>query len=363
MRRNAGPKSAVLLKKLAAGLKEPFANNSLESERELSVVDGPISWLEVGRPERDIRKNQLKQINVTKGALADVATQVSAKVVDARQKADLQQRANGLRQDVLELDTDLSNNFLPQHSGKQLISPQIFLMSKLFNVRSKGTPREELVVFDLVRSADYFASYRGPELRQPDGLIFMALINMARDLRIGTSLAFEPSQLCNQILGYYDGDARNRLKESIYRLQHAVLRFPTFSVQLAMRFEYPKRGAWSVMLDPQIVGLFKESRLVWMDFGIRKSLPEGLTTWLYSYVEAQTKLIPQKLETLRALCGSDATEDRAFAIVLRRALNSLTAAGVIEDGWSVKEGILRWKKHEDMRQIEELAPVAELPSH
>lgn len=252
-------------------------------------------------------------------------------------------RLQRLSDKVHELENVLSTDFMPQHSEGQLISPQLLLMSRLFNVRGKKIPRDELVTFDLARSDTNFVTYKGPELRQSDGLVFMALLSMARDYRLGTQVTFEASAVCNYIWGYYHGQARSRLREIIYRLQHAVLRFPKFSVQLAMRFDYPERGPWSVMVDPMISQIFHNSRLVWMDFDCRRSLSDGLTSWLFGYIEAQTKLIPQPVQYLRELSGSDAQDDASFTAVLRRSMKTLTTKGVI-DLWSIRSGVIRWQK-------------------
>lgn len=98
------------------------------------------------------------------------------------------------------------------------------------------------------------------------------------------------------------------------------------------------------MLDPEVVTMFQKSPLVWIDMETRRSLPEGLTTWLYCYVEAQTTLIPQRVELLREMCGSDACEPRSFETTLSRAMKNLVEAGVVDDGWHIKQGTLHWRK-------------------
>lgn len=241
------------------------------------------------------------------------------------------------------LQAQLDEEFLPQHSAEQLISPQLFFMSQLFNVRNRASPRQPLVEFSLGKTSEGEVVYAGPEMRQSDGLVFMALLNLIRDVPVGKRVSFEPSALCTALWGAYNGEARNRLRQCLFRLQHAVVRFPTFSVQLVLRFEFPKRGRWSVVLDQDIVRLFKHSRLVWLDLALRQQLPEGLATWLYAYVSSQTTLIPWPLDKLRESCGSDA-QPREFSIVLGRALGKLAGAGVIDNGWSIKRGTVHWRK-------------------
>ncbi|MDT7836363.1 plasmid replication initiator TrfA [Aquabacterium sp. OR-4] len=217
-------------------------------------------------------------------------------------------------------------------------------VSRLFNVRNKTVQREALVKFDLMRSGSDVVSYSGPELRQPDGFTFMALVNMTRDFRVGTAVAFEPSVLCNALVGYYDTRSRLQLKESIKRLMQAVITFPDFSVQLAQKFLHPARGMWSVALDPQIVRLFGASNYIWLDLQLRRELTEGLATWLYGYIRGQSYLNPTRLELLHEASGSDAKSVAAFQRSLYPALRELTERGVLEPGARVQDGVLHWRR-------------------
>ena len=257
---------------------------------------------------------------------------------------ELRSRIEAADLEVIRLNRLQDAYFVPWHGPEQLVSPQQLLMSGLFNVRSKTTPRASELRFESTSVQHGRFTYEGPELRQSDGLVFMALVNMVRDFRVGTLVSFDASEMCNWLYGYYDGAGRARLRQSVHRLQHALLIFDDFSVQLAMRFNFPSRGRWTVTLDPEIVKMFKSSRLVWLDFNLRKLLPDGLSSWLYAYVEAQTKLIPQSVTLLREMCGSDAFENRTFNTTLVRALGILSRVKVIDDGWSISDGVLRWRK-------------------
>ena len=72
-------------------------------------------------------------------------------------------------------------------------------------------------------------------------------------------------------------------------------------------------------------------------------LPEGMASWLYTYISSQTRLIPMRLATLRELCGSEAN-DKAFSNRMRDALKLLARLGTIDPGWSLKGGQVRWRK-------------------
>ncbi len=319
---------------------EALAEESPETPARMPdvVVENPSHDAE--RDTRRFRLDELYAVRRQRQALAEEYRVASRDCPDYA-KIPTWIREAELREEQLE--AALAQQFLPQHSPDQLISPQLFFMSQLFNVRSRAAPRQTLVEFPLGRTNEGEVNYAGPEMRQGDGLVFMALLNLIRDVQVGKRVSFEPAELCEALWGAYNGEARNRLRQSIFRLQHAVVRFPTCSVQLVLRFEYPKRGRWSVVMDEDIVHLFSQSRLVWLNLEQRRSLPEGVATWLYAYIESQTTLIPQSTEKLCAMCGSDA-QPREFNIVLGRALAKLTAIGVVDEGWSIRNGTVHWRK-------------------
>ena len=242
------------------------------------------------------------------------------------------------------LEDVLSTDFVPQHGPLQLLSPRAFFVSPLFRVASKRLTRERSVALELKNSqGEMVLRYNGPELRQSDGLVFMALLNLVRDVRAGERVSFNAEEVCRAVFGRYDGPTRNMLREHVQRLQRGLMEFAEFSVQLCLRFEYPKRGAWTVALDKDIVQLFHRSAEVWLELPKRQALPEGLTTWLYAFIESQTKLIPTSINTLRELCGSDANSE-SFPRTLRLALKELTEHTVIDDGWSMRGGVVHWRK-------------------
>lgn len=242
------------------------------------------------------------------------------------------------------LEELLTSDFVPQHGPQQLLSPRAFFVSPLFRVASKRVERERNLSLELKNvTGDTVLRYTGPELRQSDGLIFMSLLNLVRDVRAGERVSFNAEEVCRAVFGRYDGPTRNLLRDHIKRLQRGLVEFAEFSVQLCLRFEYPKRGEWSVAMDKDIVQLFRRSAEVWLDFPKRKALPEGLTTWLYGFIESQTKLIPTSISKLHELCGSDSAPE-SFLRTLRLALKELTEHAVIDPGWSMKGGVVHWRK-------------------
>lgn len=124
---------------------------------------------------------------------------------------------------VLEYEDRLERDFVPQHSATQFISSQHLIMSRLFNVRGPAERRADYEMFTVTELASGSIQFRGPELRQQDGMVFMSLLNMLRDFKTQTLVSFRPADFCMACLGSYSGQARERLRQSILRLQGCVL--------------------------------------------------------------------------------------------------------------------------------------------
>lgn len=244
------------------------------------------------------------------------------------------------------IESRLKDHFVPQHGLRQFLGTHALMRSPLFRVSSKSHPRAEhleLTIDATPSGSPIQYQYRGPELRQSDARVFLALLHMLRDLWAGTRANLEVGKVCTALFGRYDGGSRRQLCEHIHRLQRGLLVFERFSVQLVQTFLYPARGPWTVALDESIVQLFRVSPEVWLDIEPRLALPDGLASWLYGYVQSQTKLIPQKLSDLIVLCGSQATT-KTFAEGMREALPLLSARGVIDTGWYLRHDKVHWRK-------------------
>lgn len=243
-----------------------------------------------------------------------------------------------------ELERRLQEHFVPQHGLTQFLSPRAFFQSCLFNARGRSVERRPNVEIELPTGADMPAiRYSGPELRQSDARVFLALLHMLRDVQVGTRVIFQPEAMCIALFGRYDGNSRRQLLTHTQRLQKGLIVTDRFSVQLCQEFAYPSRGPWGVALHPRIVELFRISPRVWLSIPVRLTLTEGLSTWLYAYVESQTRLIPMRIAKLHELSGSESKE-RAFVNSLRIALQELTRWDIIEPGWSLLQGQIRWMK-------------------
>ena len=293
--------------------------------------------------EHGVRASVLKELKLHRSVQRDFCRVQKARrpgdSIDAMLPVQIARNSHA----ILEHEAALERDFVPQHGPNQLISSQQLIMSSLFNVRGPAQARAEYERLVLTTTADGAIRFRGPELRQHDGLVFMSLLHMLRDFKTHTLASFRADEFCIATMGSYSGQARERLRQSIVRLQSSVLEFPQFSVQLAQRFDYPNTGPWSVALDEHIVALFHSSRVIWLDASLARKFPQGVCSWLYAYVEAQTRLIPTSAVYLRELSGSLATPE-SFERSLRQALGHLANSAVLDPGWSVADGKVRWRK-------------------
>lgn len=195
----------------------------------------------------------------------------------------------------------------------------------------------------LGRSANDCVRFAGPELRQDDGLVFVVLLNLCRDYRVGKQACFNVARMTTLLWGNYSGQTRKRLKDCVQRLQRSTIEFPEFTVQLVQHFGHPKRGDWCVALHRSIVALFERERYVWLDLPTRLRLGDGLTSWLYGYICSQTTLIPWSIDDLRERCGSSACS-KTFREMLSNALKQLALEGVIDSGWWLDDKKVHWRK-------------------
>lgn len=294
--------------------------------------------------ERDQRGPCIEKVKRERAVLAIVHQEIrNAKSGSYEQHEGWKER-HFVQDNIDTQEAFLKENFVPLHSKDQLISTSELLVSPLFNIRNHQEPRRNPISISLSLAGNGLFSYEGPELRQDDALVFMALLNILRDVRLGTAAGFPPRALCEALWGFYSGPIRQRLNDIISRLQKGILVFETFRVPLVQRFDFPARGLWSVVVDQDIAKVFLASRLVWLNIDKRLSMPSGLTSWLYGYVLSQSWLMPCKVERLHRLCGSGG-KLAGFRTNLRATMGLMVSADLVQSGWFIdKHDVLHWWK-------------------
>jgi hypothetical protein len=97
-------------------------------------------------------------------------------------------------------------------------------------------------------------------------------------------------------------------------------------------------GRFVLVLNPELVILFDDDDLTWLDWETRRSLDTDLAKWLHGYIASHraTQKSPHRigLARLRTLCGSETDELWKFRQQLREAMAELHAAGVVK-AWRI----------------------------
>lgn len=294
--------------------------------------------------EHDQRGPCLEKVTAHRAQLDLVHREIRNAKNGSIEQQELWKERNFIKDNIDIQESFLKERFIPLHSREQLISTSELLVSPLFNIRNHNEPRRNPISISLSLAGDGIFGYEGPELRQDDALVFMALLNIMRDIRVDRAAGFAPQALCKALWGIYSGPYRHRLHDVIARLQKGILVFKTFRVPLVQRFDFPARGIWSVIIDKDIVQVFMASRLVWLNLEKRLSMPSGLTSWLYGFILSQSWLMPCKVERLHQQCGSGG-KLKGFRTALIATLGLMVSADLIDSGWFInKHDILHWWK-------------------
>jgi hypothetical protein len=308
------------------------------------LLDGFIPGVVLASPRgAPTRQDTLERKQLLLARLKLLQQQKRSHKSDTFARADAFRRIGQCYDGIELLNRELKGGYVPQHGPAQFLAPRMFLTSRLFRVAGKQLARTNQVDIQLEEQSGVALSYRGPELRQSDGRVFMAILHMLRDVPPGSSATFRARDPCIALFGRYDGNSRRQLKLHIQRLEAGAVTLNGQAISLCRGFQAPASGRWSVSLDAKVPQLFMASPHVWLSCETYLALPEGLATWLYGYVRSQTSLIPTSLELLRRRSGSTAL-DKPFMNRTRQALRALTQAGAIHGGWSLRDGAVRWMK-------------------
>jgi len=208
------------------------------------------------------------------------------------------------------------------------------LLTKLF--RLGIGERKHIKGETLVSALGGTITHRGPELRQDDGGVFMALIAKTRGHLVTKTIAFNPKELVAE-MGREHKDARysvQHLRECIKRLQSSVIGIAQghnfLDVVMVQRFVGDSQ-LWTVQLDSDVVLLFQndDKHPTYIDIKKRARLKDGMQTYLQGHFLAHYEHNEFTLQELQEHSGSDSSL-KVFGREVRGALPRLVHAGVIE---------------------------------
>jgi hypothetical protein len=248
---------------------------------------------------------------------------------------------------------------LPLWSEEHRGVPNPMIRSGLFGTKSAGNR----VYFkgDFVASLSNFSIlYKGEELLQDDLSVWMSLINMAREKRIGDAIFFSGYELVKDLGWRMHSDSYNRAKESISRLKANELKIQvktgesgyagSLIREYAWAAESPDGGAkWMVRFEPMIAELFREDNVTFIEWEQRKKIGTRatLTLWLHAYYMSHRDPFPITIQKLHELSKSEEKHLKSFKVRVRRSLETLLEIGALVsyriegDLVSVKKAVLR----------------------
>lgn len=237
-----------------------------------------------------------------------------------------------------------------QYNGTLAFTPEL-LKSRLFGHRSGK--REVFGDFTPVPAyGKTKIEFKGEELRQDDLRVLLALIRVRAGEACGTAIKFNPREFSHKTLGWGDsGGSVKKLEDSVLRLHDAksrlyytheksgkeVFQGISFITEFAMQ-----KGAWSVQLSPSLVTLLTGWYRSFMKASERMSMKDGLGSWLYGVIKADSCELGFDLEQLRAASGSPMIL-KEFNRAVSKSMAEFEKMGVIV-GFTLKKGHLGLRK-------------------
>ena len=237
-----------------------------------------------------------------------------------------------------------------QYDGTLAFTPEL-LKSRLFGHRSGK--REIFGGFTTVPAyGKTKIEFQGEELRQDDLRVLLALIRIRAGGGCETAIEFNPRKFCVKTLGWGDsGGSVEKLNEAILRLHDAKCRLyyaheeigkEVFQgISFITEFAILK-GAWSVQLSPSLVTLLTGWYRSYMKVSERMSMKDGLGSWLYGVIKADSCELGFDLEQLRAVSGSPMIL-KEFNRAVKKSMAEFEKMGVVA-GFTLKNGHLSLRK-------------------
>lgn len=228
--------------------------------------------------------------------------------------------------------------------------PNLFVRSALFNARNKNIPRHYLKDAEIYVIGDHGSiTYTGEELRQDDETVWLQLIQVAKELPLGSSVEFIPYEFCKALGWSISGRSYIRLRQILTRLQATSLKAYSsqlgkgVSLSMLPRFEWYDHASntslkkYKVTIAEELLQLFSDNRYTRLEWEQRLSLPTGVATWLHGYFASHKENFPIRLDTIRQGSGIETSNVKHLKQVIETALKQLLAAGFI-NSYTLAEG-------------------------
>jgi hypothetical protein len=234
---------------------------------------------------------------------------------------------------------------VPKFYKDSLGFPPVMLKSALF--RPVTGPRTNYPAFTQVRAhGSHKIEFKGEELRQDDERLLMALLKLRSGASVDGVQEFVPRTFCRDVLGWADSsDSVAKLKASLARLQSARVHVEYADggegyYSFVSDFD-SQRDNWSVWLSPRLVAIF-DRHPTYLSMKNRLALKDGINSWLYGFIKADSSFAPFSLSDLREVAGST-YDQKNFNRQIKGALETLKGEGLLK-GFALKKGKLEITK-------------------
>lgn len=220
--------------------------------------------------------------------------------------------------------------------------PNPMIRSGLFGTKSSGS-RAYVKGDQVVSLSNFSIHYKGEELRQDDLSVWMSLINMCRQQRIGDAIFFSGYELIKDLGWRMHSESYQRAKDSISRLKANELKIQVKTEQSGYAGSLIREYAWSetdpsggtakwmVRFEPMIAELFRHDTVTFIEWEQRKAIgPRAhLTLWLHSYFLSHREPLPISVAKIHELCKSEEKHLKSFKTRVRKSLERLVEIGAL----------------------------------
>lgn len=231
---------------------------------------------------------------------------------------------------------------LPLWSDDHRGVPNPMIRSGLFGTKSNG--KRVYAKNEAVTSLSNISIlYTGEELTQEDLSVWMSLINMARQKRIGDVIFFTGYELVKDLGWRMHSESYQRAKDCIARLKANELKIQVKTGQSGYAGSLIREYAWAatdpdggkdkwmVRFEPMIAELFRDDSVTYLEWEQRRQIgPRNrLALWLHAYFMSHTDPLPITVQKLHELCKSEEKHLKSYKVRLRAALEVLVTLGAL----------------------------------
>lgn len=228
---------------------------------------------------------------------------------------------------------------LPSMHKTTMVIAALALTVPLFGIARPG-PRRESINQAWRKPGRGNVRFVGRPLSQSHQTALFTLAKLRANSCVSNALMFYPSNLLRQMRWSDKSDNIRRLREMLDDMKQAQVHIwrdgqseerDALRVSFIDTFQPSSEEPWYVRLSEDFLPLF-QGHLTYLNMDHRSLAGrEGLATYLYGYISAESCEIPFKYSDLRTACGSRSSDLSEFGRECRRVLASFKAQGLIKD--------------------------------